>query len=76
MLLGGLSRPRHLDCLKEGLFCEGLLSPKILEPLRRLLGVANRLLNILVAQIRLQSPGIVTPIRQRKSKLMSEHVRA
>jgi hypothetical protein len=40
------------------------LPPEILEPIRRLLGVAHRMLDILVAEIGLQGPGIVALARQ------------
>src|SRR5262245_48836448 len=39
-------------------------SPKVLESIRRKLGIANGVLNVLVAKVGLQSPGIVALVRQ------------
>src|SRR6516164_3215005 len=43
------------------------LPPEISEPIRRQLGVANRVLDVLVAQVGLQSPGIMARVGQRKA---------
>ena len=50
-------------------------TPKILEPIRRQLGVAHRVLDILVAEIGLQGSGIVALVRQGKAAGMAQHVR-
>ena len=52
-----------------------LIPPKILETGRRQLGVPHRVLNILVAEICLQSPGVDALVRQRVATRMPEHVR-
>ena len=50
-------------------------SPEILEPRRRHFGVPHRVLDVLVSQIRLQSPRIVPFVRQREAAGVPEHVR-
>jgi hypothetical protein len=52
-----------------------LVAPKILEPLRRQLGVSNGVLDILVPEISLQRPCVVPFIRERVSAGVTEHVR-
>jgi hypothetical protein len=39
-------------------------APEVLEPIRRQLGVANRVLDVLVAEVSLHSPCIVAFVRQ------------
>jgi hypothetical protein len=41
------------------------LSPEVLEPVRGQLGVAHRVLDVLVAEPRLQRPGVVAGIGKR-----------
>jgi hypothetical protein len=50
-------------------------APKILEALRRQLGVADRVLNVAVAQIGLQCPGIVALVGQREPAGVAQYVR-
>jgi hypothetical protein len=49
--------------------------PKILEPRRRQLGVAHRVLVVAVAQVRLKRARIVAPISKRVPASVPEHVR-
>lgn len=51
------------------------LSPKLLEPARRKLGVPNGMLNVLVAEIGWQRPRVVTVIRQLIAASVAQHVR-
>ena len=39
--------------------------PKVLEPCRRQLGVAHRVLDVLVPEVGLERPRIVSPISKR-----------
>jgi hypothetical protein len=50
------------------------LSPKIFEPIRRQLGVTDRVLDILMAEIGLQGAGIVPFIGQREAPGVTQHV--
>ena len=52
----------------------GSLPPEVLEPVRRQLGVPHRVLDILVSHPGLDSPRIVTGIRQRVPAPMAQHV--
>ena len=49
--------------------------PEILEPRRRQLGIANRVLDILVAEVGLQGPRIVALVGQREAAGVPQHVR-
>ena len=51
------------------------LPPKILEPARRQLGVSHRVLDVAVAEVSLQRPGIVALVGQRKTTGVAQHVR-
>jgi len=51
------------------------LAPEVLEPIRRKLGVANRVLDVLVSQVSLQGSGIVALVGQREAAGMPQHVR-
>jgi hypothetical protein len=51
------------------------LSPEVLEPIGRQLGVAHRVLDVLVTEPRLQRPGIVACIRQGIAAAVPQHVR-
>jgi hypothetical protein len=51
------------------------LSPKVLEPIRRKLGVAHRVLNVLVTEISLQRPRVVPRIGQCLAAAVPQHVR-
>src|SRR5262245_49985416 len=50
-------------------------APEVLEPKRRQLGVAHRVLDVLVPEICLQRAGIVAGISQRIASRVAEHVR-
>jgi hypothetical protein len=52
-----------------------LTSARILEPIRRKLGVAHRVLYILVPQVGLQRPRVVAGIGERIAASVPEHVR-
>lgn len=52
-----------------------LLAPKIPKPRRRQLSVTNRVLNIPVPEISLQSPGVVPLVGQRVATGVPQHVR-
>jgi len=52
-----------------------LLSPKVLEPCRRRLGVAHRMLDVAVTEIRLERPRIMPSVGQCVSASMPQHVR-
>jgi hypothetical protein len=54
--------------------CQRLAS-EILEPMRRQLGIAHRVLNVLVAEPGLQRPRVVAGIGQRIAAAMAQHVR-
>ena len=51
------------------------LSPAILEAVRRKLGVAYRMLDVLVREPSLQRPGVVSRIGQRVTASVAQHVR-
>ena len=50
-------------------------APEVLKPIRRQLGIAHRVLNVLVAEPGLQRPSVVTGIGQRIAAAMAQHVR-
>lgn len=50
------------------------IPPEVLEPRRRQLRVPDRVLDVLMAEIRLKGSRIVASIRQRKAACVSEHV--
>ena len=52
-----------------------LLSPEVLEPVGRQLGVANGMLDVLVPQIGLQRPRVMPFVGQRIAAGMAQHVR-
>jgi hypothetical protein len=54
--------------------CFGL-SPEVLEPIRRQLGVAHRMLDVLVAEPSLQRPRVVTGVCQCIPAGVAQHVR-
>src|SRR5262245_40808113 len=64
-------RPEH-----SGYFASqaSLASPKILEPVRRHLGVPDRVLNVLVPEVVLQSPCVVAIIGELKTTGMEQPV--
>jgi hypothetical protein len=49
-------------------------APKILKPHRRQLRVAHRVLDVLVPEVRLQRPGVVSLIGQRIAASVPQHV--
>src|SRR5580704_12504664 len=49
-------------------------APEVFEPVRRQLGVAHGMLDILVAEIGLQSPRIVALVGQREAAGVTQHV--
>jgi hypothetical protein len=51
------------------------LPPKIHEPRRRQLGVPDGVLDVAVAKVSLQRPGIVTFVGQRITASMAQHMR-
>jgi len=51
------------------------LLPEVLEPIRGQLGVAHGVLDVLVAEVGLQRPGVVPCIGQGEAAGMSQHVR-
>jgi hypothetical protein len=53
----------------------GLLSPEVLEPARRQLGVSHRVLDIAVAEVGLQRSRIVALVGQCKTTGVAQHVR-
>jgi hypothetical protein len=50
------------------------LSPEILEPHRRQLGIAPRVLDVAMAEVGLQSAGIMSSIRKRVPTSVPEHM--
>ena len=52
-----------------------VLSPEILEARRRQLGIAHRVLDVLVAKPSLQRPRVVAGVRQGVAAAMPQHVR-
>src|SRR5262249_60375356 len=50
------------------------LAPKILEPVGRHFGVSDRVLNVLVPEVVLQSPCVVAIIGELKPTGMAKHV--
>jgi hypothetical protein len=51
------------------------VSPKVPKPIRRHFGIANGVLDVLVAEISLQRPRIDALIRQQIAAGVPEHVR-
>src|SRR5207237_7217240 len=51
------------------------LPPEILEPVGGQLGVAHRVLDVLVPKPRLQRPGVVAGIGERVATAVPQHVR-
>ena len=81
-------RPEHLKAsieaqeqrakLIEGrrsLACRRQLAPKILEAVRRHFGVSDRVLDVLVPEVVLESPCVVAIIGEFKTTGMAQHVR-
>src|SRR5205807_825537 len=52
----------------------GLLAPEVFEPVRGQLGVSDGVLDVLMAQPRLQAPGVVTSIGERIPAPVPQHV--
>ena len=52
-----------------------LAAPEILEPRRRQLGVADRVLNVLMTEVSLKRSGIVSLVGERVAAGVPEHVR-
>ena len=50
-------------------------TPEILEPRRGQLGVADRVLDVLVTEVSLKRPRVVPLIRKRVSASMTQHMR-
>src|SRR6476469_4566933 len=50
-------------------------SPEVLEPVRRQLGVAHRVLDVAVTEVSLQRSRIVALVGQRKATGVAQHVR-
>jgi hypothetical protein len=66
------------DCtpiLQSGKYSAASLPPEILEPCRRQLGIAHRVLDILVTEVRLQRLRVVPPVCKRVPAGMTQHVR-
>ena len=51
------------------------LAPEVLEPVRRQLGVAHRVLDVLVPEPCLQRPGVVAGVGPRVAATVAQHVR-
>ena len=68
---GRLRLKRHPTAIAA----QGALPPKVLEPRRPHLRIPHRVLDIAMPKVRLQSPGIVASIGQRKVAGMPEHMR-
>src|SRR5215831_2760366 len=51
------------------------LSPEVLEPVRGQLGVAHRVLDVLMTEPGLQRPGVVAGVGQRVAATVAQHVR-
>jgi hypothetical protein len=66
----GKSR-RHQQSTSHGL----LILPEVLEPFRRELGVSDGVLNVLVPQIVLKRPRVLTIIGELKPAGVAQHVR-
>src|SRR5262249_44401692 len=49
--------------------------PKVLEPVRGKLGIAHRVLDVLVPEPGLQRPGVVAGVGQRVAATVAQHVR-
>src|SRR5262249_51701662 len=72
-LLGGAATTFPRSC-NRAIRAASIL-PEILEPFRRQLGVAHRVLDVLVAEVVLQRARIDTLIRELVSAGMAQHVR-
>src|SRR5262249_59301295 len=59
---------------RRSLACRRQLAPKILEAVRRHLGVPDRMLDVPVAEVVLQSPCVVAIIGELKAAGMAQHV--
>src|SRR6516165_4432041 len=68
--LAGARKRRHQDA--QGLKSA---SPKVLEPVGRKLGVADRVLDVLVPEVVLQSPCVVAVVGKLEPTGMAKHVR-
>src|SRR5262249_54398374 len=49
--------------------------PKVLEPVRRHVGVSNGVLNVLVPEVVLQGPRVMAIVREFEPTGMAQHVR-
>jgi hypothetical protein len=49
--------------------------PEVLESIRHQLGVVHRMLDVLVAEVRLQRPGVVALVGEGKAAGVPQHVR-
>jgi hypothetical protein len=49
-------------------------APEVLEPMRCQLGVAHRMLDVLVTEVRLQRACVVARVRQGIAAAVSQHV--
>src|SRR5262249_45214770 len=67
--LAGARKRRHQDA--QGLRSA---SPQVLEPVGRHFGVPDRVLDVLVAKVALQSPCVVAIIGELKTTDMAQHV--
>ena len=52
----------------------GLITPEILEPVGRHVGVPDRVLNVLVPEVVLQSPRVVAVVGELEPAGMAKHV--
>jgi hypothetical protein len=55
--------------------CLRRLPPEVLEPGRRQLGIAHRVLDVAMAEVGLQGAGVVASIGKRKAAGVAQHVR-
>src|SRR5262249_33273883 len=67
--LAGARKRRHQDA--QGLRSA---SPKVLEPVRRHFGVPDRVLNVLVSEVVLQRPRVVTIVGELEPTGVAKHV--
>src|SRR6516165_1088148 len=64
------------DIDRDTPFCLAALgSPKVFETRWRQFRISHRMMNIFVAEVRLQCPCVVTPVRQCVAAGMSKHMR-
>src|SRR6266851_354503 len=64
----------HVGQVYRAGFLRYRLAPKVFKPVQRQSRIAHRMLDIPVTQVGLKGPGIMSPVCQRKSTGMAQHM--